>query len=210
MKKNFSVRTSKFFSRLILTSCMACMLLFSLLLVNPEKASAVIFSGSQTSSTQWTYDLIYEPYDNYSINQRFTTITLTGLFGVTSATGPVSTDFQYDFADENNLNWSAEILDGGTSVRWTHDGPGTGNYSTNIGVYGFSVFASGAIDGIASLVTDGFSTDTHRGLAERDITGTVSGPVNPGPAPVPEPSTFLLLGSGLAGLCFYARKRKNA
>lgn len=29
-------------------------------------------------------------------------------------------------------------------------------------------------------------------------------------APVPEPSTFLLLGSGLAGLGFYARKRRRA
>lgn len=30
------------------------------------------------------------------------------------------------------------------------------------------------------------------------------------PAPVPEPSTILLLGGGLLGLCWYGRKRKKA
>jgi len=40
--------------------------------------------------------------------------------------------------------------------------------------------------------------------------GTVTGAIGNDPAPVPEPSTMLLLGSGLMGLFWYGRKRKKA
>ena len=42
-----------------------------------------------------------------------------------------------------------------------------------------------------------------------DITD-VPQPPDPGTNPVPEPSTFMLLGSALAGLGFYTRRRKNS
>ncbi len=44
----------------------------------------------------------------------------------------------------------------------------------------------------------------------RDNIGGMTLSVEKETAPVPEPSTILLLGSGLVGLGFYARKRKKA
>lgn len=169
-----------------------------------QSASAVVFEGSQTAPGEWTYTLTYNAWDNYSITQPSSTITLSGLTGVVSATGPTSTDFPYfpgSTIEPINLAWTPEVLVGGTQVQWTHVGPGTGNFSTDIHVFGFKVLAPSAFDGSVAWATDGFSTDTDRGLFERDASGTTRGPA------VPEPSTAALGLVGLAALAVTLRRR---
>jgi hypothetical protein len=167
-----------------------------------DRASALSIVGSQVSPTEWSYDLTFDPLDNYSVFQQFTTITLSGLSGVTSALGPTSTDFGISFIDAINLDWTAQVENGGSTVQWTHDGLGTGDFQIDKHIFGFRVFALGAADGLVSLVTDGFSRDLTDafpdGSFELDIAGLVAGPVAT-PA-TPEPSTWAMLLIGFAGL----------
>jgi hypothetical protein len=177
-------------------------LVILVILLVPLSARAVMITGQQTAANEWTYNLTFAPLDNYSIFQPTTTITLTSLFGVVGAAGPTATDFP-PFQDVTNRNWTAEVLSGGTEVRWTHVGPGTGNFTTEKHIFGFRVFANGATDGLVSLATSGFSRDTTNPLPDGtfnlDIKGLVAGPVGPGSA-VPEPGTLALVALGLAGL----------
>src|SRR5215471_5911561 len=100
--------------------------LMLLFVVAPFGLLAVSFTGQQTASNEWSYTLTFAPLDNYSIYQPDTTITVSGLFGVAAAAGPTSTDFPFDFLDQVNTNWTAEVLNAGTAVRWTHVGGGFG------------------------------------------------------------------------------------
>jgi hypothetical protein len=59
---------------------------------------------------------------------------------------------------------------------------------------------------IATVIFDRTTLNTIAGL---NRVPTDSWVLDYTPAPVPEPSTFLLLGGGLAGLAFYARRRKK-
>lgn len=141
---------------------------------------AATITGIQTGPNNWTYDLTFAPLDNYSIFQPSTTITLTGLFGVVSATGPSSTDFP-PFLDAINLDWVAAVLNGGTVVQWTHAGPGTGNFGVPTHVFGFGLTtAGGAVNGPVQVATSGISRDTSNPLPDGsfnvDRIQTVNGP----------------------------------
>ena len=62
------------------------------------------WSGRRSLRPSGPTTLTFAPLDNYSIFQPTTTITLTGLFGVTTAAGPTSTDFPQGNLDTTNLN----------------------------------------------------------------------------------------------------------
>lgn len=181
---------------------------------------AVSLIGRQTSPTEWTYDLTYDPLDNYSIFQPSTTITLSGLSGVTGAFGPTSTDFPNAWICSLNLDWWAAVLDGGTRVQWTHVGPGTGNFGDPIHVFGFRIIAAGAENRTVTYMTDGFSHDgMDPALAaayDRDVVGVVAGPVV-AVAPVeggsmPEPASFAIVtfGATAVGMVSRFRTRRSA
>src|SRR5687768_16437392 len=92
-------------------------------------SQAVEFTLSSVTADTWTYTLTYNALDNYAVLGGNATLTLTGLQGVTAASGPSSTDFNPgSFIHLVNLNWTAEVLAGGTEVVWTHVGSGTGNF----------------------------------------------------------------------------------
>ena len=95
-------------------------------------------------------------------------------------------------------DWGVYTFDGFTAPYGSLVGEIDGSYS----LLGTSFFGNAWAAGDLSLYYwDSISADN---------VDSISVTINDDPAPVPEPSTFLLLGSGLAGLGFYARKRKKA
>jgi hypothetical protein len=165
------------------------------------QAQAVTFTLASAGPPTWTYTLTFAPEDNYNIFTSPTTITLSGLTGVTAAGGPTSTDLP----QPANLVWTATVSGGGTIVTWSNTGGGTGNFPVTKHIFGFSFNAPTAQPGTVTVVTSGFAKDT--GIPNSlDIAGPVA--TNLAALPVMSPVALLvtMIGLGCAG-AYEARRR---
>ena len=178
------------------------------LVLSAASASAVHFTGSQTGPTTWTYNLTIDGLDNYSICQTNTTITINGLSGVTAAGPPTSSDVPSTPSFVAlQLAWTAQVLNGGTTVVWTHVGPGSGNFGSAFHINGFTITSAGT-NGTGAFATSGFARDGTCPTTVLDISGTVAGPAPASTAvPALTPAALALLGVALAVAATIALKR---
>lgn len=179
-----------------------------LLVPSVSFGDAVIVSGVQTGPEEWTYTVTM-PSDvnwNQDVSLPLTTIELTGLTGVYDATTPTSTDFP---SGSQLDDWLADVLDGGTRVRWTIGNSGSGNFSGEMHFFGLVVKAK-AVDGTVNWATDGFAyDDIPENVVDPDLdgSGTTNGPVGNGEEnSTPEPASLGMLALGTGALLMRRRK----
>ena len=185
----------------------------AILLASAWQTQAVQWTLTSAGPPVWTYTLTFDPLDNCNLFVNPTTITMTGLTGVTSAGAPTSTDFTGSL-DTNNRNFTPAVLNGGTTVVWTNPTCGTGNFGVAKHVFGFTVTAPTAPNGTVSFATSGMARDT--GVSNSlDVSGSVAGPgtgtgtgAPPAGVPAASPLTLVLLSIGLAAAGALQVKRR--
>jgi len=143
-------------------------------------AYALHFTLASVSGSTWTYTLTFDPLDNYCVQggSCTATITLAGLSGVTAATAPTSSDAPSTGA--GNLHWIPIFQNGGPGVVWQMTSAGgTGDLSSTVHVFGFSVTAPGAVTGVVSEFTSQFCRNDGNPCTDLNIDTAVAGPVDP-------------------------------
>ena len=155
------------------------------LLASAWQAQAVQWTLTSAGPPTWTYTLTFDPLDNCDIFVAPSTITMSGLTGVTAAGVPTGSDFTGSL-DTNNRNWTPVVSGGGTKVVWTNPTCGTGNFGVPKHVTGFTITAAGSTNGTATFATVGMAKDTGTPNSI-DGTGSVAGPAPAAVAPLPQP-----------------------
>ncbi|MBI5559444.1 MAG: PEP-CTERM sorting domain-containing protein [Deltaproteobacteria bacterium] len=169
--------------------------------VTDEGGGITLFAFSNTGNIQSTIADIYFDWEATS------TLTFAGY----DSTGDVSFDH---FASPSDLS-GGQTID--FTADWSTDAdppPGTNqngidNWTAGIQDTLTIAFTGSSFNAILSaLNSEDFRIGLHlQGLTDGESESYVTGG---GPAPVPEPATMLLFGTGLAGLSGYFRKKRSA
>jgi hypothetical protein len=184
----------------------------AVLLASAWQAQAVQWTLTSAGPPTWTYTLTFDPEDNCNLFVSPTTITVSGLTGVTAAGAPTSSDFPPGPLDTNNRAFTPSVLNSGTKVVWSNPTCGTGNFPVAKHVFGFTITAPTGLNGTVSFATTGMARDTGSPNS-LDISGSVAGPAafrttSVQTAPAASSLTLVLISISLAAVGAWQMKQR--